>query len=198
MKHLTGDQINKMTYYYLNKKILTDDLVEAKKHMAECKSCYEEFCISIVAAYEFGKKGLLDTKMLLSSCNEMMENVYVKISNVAGKIKVVLNDTLESAAEKLWDFAPVTQLAMARGENSDINQMYINKVSEYSSITLSDNCLTVRLDEEYFNIGEYEVVYISNDVERVIPFIHNELEECLEITIELEDENCELLIRGIQ
>ena len=56
MGHLTQKQINKLTYYYLNRKILSDELLKAKKHMTQCQSCYEEFCISIVAAHELGEK----------------------------------------------------------------------------------------------------------------------------------------------
>lgn len=65
MTHLTKKQIDKLTYYYLKNKKLSDELLEAKRHMADCELCYEEFCVSIVAAHELEDKGLFELDALI-------------------------------------------------------------------------------------------------------------------------------------
>ena len=67
MKHLAKEQINRLVYYVLNKKILTDELVEAKKHMAFCETCYEEFCVSVVAAHDLLEASVMREDVLLYS-----------------------------------------------------------------------------------------------------------------------------------
>lgn len=200
MKHLTQKQINEMAYYVLNKEIFTDELVEAKKHMAECESCYEEFCVAVVAAYDLLEKGIIEKKTLLYSEAEQAEsckNTYLKIKCMAGELQIVLSNAIENAVGKLWRFMPVQQLSMARGTNENSEQIFVNSVSEYSSIKLAGNILTVRLDDEYYEDGAYEVVLIVGNREKVFSFTHNELEECLEVIIELESDEYELIIRGI-
>ena len=193
MNHLTQNQIDKLTYYYLRKKILSDELVKAKMHMVQCQSCYEEFCIGIVAAYELCEKNLLDLDMLIGESGH--DNIFVKINDVAGKLQISVNQALENTMAKLWNFMPELQFAAARGEGNKNNQVFVNQQSEYSSISLQGNHLTVRLDDEYFGDGKYEVVYVENGKEKIIPFTHNEMEECLEIIIDVKDSNYELIIR---
>ena len=87
MEHLTQEQINKLTYFYLNRKILSDDLLEAKKHMVQCSSCYEEFCVSIVEAHELAKKGLIDLKILVNDNDDTVrDNTLVRMNSVSRKI----------------------------------------------------------------------------------------------------------------
>lgn len=195
MEHLKQEQIDKLTYYYLNNKILSDDLAQVKRHMTECDLCYEQFCVSIVAAYELGLKGLFDIGLLADEAGEEKRNVLVRISSIAGKLKLQVNDALESAAAKLWNFSPVPQLAAARGESRNDEQVFVSPVSEYSSVTLEGKRLTVRLDEDYFEDGKYEAVYVEGQKEQIIPFTRNEMEECLEAVLEVRNEKYELLIR---
>ena len=195
MTHLTKKQIDKLSYYYLKNKKLSDELLEAKRHMADCELCYEELCVSIVAAHELEDKRLFELDALMSVEEEQEENVYLQISNIAGKVKVLVNDALENAAKKLWDFVPYNQLAVTRGEKSKEN-VFINKMSEYSTITISQDKVIVRLDDEYFNEGRYELVFTENGTEQIIPFSYNELEECLEAVINVSTERYELMIRG--
>ncbi len=195
MTHLTKKQIDKLTYYYLKNKKLSDELLEAKMHMTDCEPCYEEFCVSVVAAHELEDKGLFELDALMSIEEEQEENVYLQISNIAGKVKVLVNDALENAAKKLWDFIPYTQLAVTRGKESKEN-VFINKMSEYSTITISEDKVIVRLDDEYFNEGKYELVFIENGTEQIVPFYYNELEECLEVAVKVSTERYELVIRG--
>ena len=193
MEHLTQNQINKLTYYYLNRKILSNELVNAKKHMAQCQSCYEKLCISIVAAHELGEKKLIDISMLADG-NES-QNIFVRINSVAGKLQVSVNEALEKTMAKLWNFMPESQIAVARGEDNKNNQTFVNQQSEYSSITLQDNHLVIRLDDEYFSNARYEAVYTENGEEIIIPFSYNEMEECLEVTVEIKSSDYELIIR---
>lgn len=193
MGHLTQKQINKLTYYYLNRKILSDELLKAKKHMTQCQSCYEEFCISIVAAHELGEKNLFDISMLDDE-NETA-NMFVRIKCIAGKLQVSVNETLDKTMAGLWKFMPEPRLAAVRGEDNKNNQIFVNEQSEYSSISLHENHLIIRLDDEYFSKGRYEVVYTENGVERTIPFSYNEKEECLEAIVEVQSSEYELIIR---
>ena len=140
-------------------------------------------------------KGLFELDALMSVEEEQEEKVYLQISNIAGKVKVLVNDALENAAKKLWDFVPYIQLAVTRGEKSKEN-VFINKMSEYSTITISQDKVIVRLDDEYFNEGRYELVFTENGTEQIIPFSYNELEECLEAVINVSTERYELMIRG--
>ena len=69
-------------------------------------------------------------------------------------------------------------------------------MSEYSTITISEDKVIVRLDDEYFNEGKYELVFIENGTEQIVPFYYNELEECLEVAVKVSTERYELVIRG--
>lgn len=193
MNHLTQNEINKLTYFYLNRKILSNELVNVKKHMTQCQACYEKFCISIVTAHELGKKNLLDISMLADE-NEN-RNVFVRINSIAGKLQVSVNEALESAMARLWNFTSNPQIAVARGEDNKNNQIFVNQQSEYSSISLHDDRLTVRLDDEFFGNGKYEVVYTENGDEMIIPFSNNEMEECMEVIIDVTSNDYELIIR---
>lgn len=193
MNHLTQNQINKLTYFYLNRKILSNELVNVKKHMTQCQACYEKFCISIVTAHELGKKNLLDISMLADE-NEN-RNVFVRINSIAGKLQVSVNEALESAMARLWNFTSNPQIAVARGEDNKNNQIFVNQQSEYSSISLHDDRLTVRLDDEFFGNGKYEAVYTENGDEMIIPFSNNEMEECMEVIIDVKSNDYELIIR---
>lgn len=196
MEHLTEKQINKLTYYYLNKKILTNDLVDVKKHMAQCQSCYEKFCVSVVAAHELRKKGFFDLAELIDDGqNYEKNNFYVRINNIAGRLKVSINEALDSTVAKLWNFVPELQPAVARGTDNKEGQTFVNDLSVYSTIFTQKDCLIVRLDDEYFSDNEYEVVYIEGGEQTIIPFTYNEMEECLEVVIKVKDSEYELIIR---
>ena len=132
MNHLTQNQIDKLTYYYLRKKILSDELVKAKMHMVQCQSCYEEFCIGIVAAYELCEKNLLDLDMLIGESGH--DNIFVKINDVAGKLQISVNQALENTVAKLWNFMPELQFAAARGEGNKNNQVFVNQQSELNTL----------------------------------------------------------------
>lgn len=196
MEHLTQEQINKLTYFYLNRKILSDDLLEAKKHMVQCSSCYEEFCVSIVEAHELAKKGLIDLKILVNDNDDTVrDNTLVRMNSVAGKLQVAVNRMLDHTKANLWSFVPEPQFAAARGQNSNDMQIFVNQISEYSFISLQGDNLIVRLDVEYFKNEKYEAVYYENGKEKIYPFLYNEVEECLEVVIKVKDSDYELIIR---
>ncbi|MBU5477682.1 hypothetical protein KQI69_00510 [Eubacterium sp. MSJ-13] len=198
MEHMAEKQINKLTYFYLNKKILTNDLVEVKKHMAQCQSCYEKFCVSVVAAHELGEKGFFDLSRLIDDGNYEKDNFFVRINNLKGKLKVSVNQTLENTVAKLWNFTPESQSAVARGADNKDRQVFVNNLSEYSTIFTQEDCLSVRLDDEYFSDRKYEAVYIEDGEKTIIPFTYNEMEECFEVVIKVKDSEYELIIREIK
>lgn len=102
MNHLTQNQIDKLTYCYLRKKILSDELVKAKMHMVQCQSCYEEFCIGIVAAYELCEKNLLDLDMLIGESGH--DNIFVKINDIAWKVADICKPSFGKYGGKVMEF----------------------------------------------------------------------------------------------
>lgn len=106
-------------------------------------------CNTIVAAHELGEKNLFDISMLDDE-NETA-NMFVRIKCIAGKLQVSVNETLDKTMAGLWKFMPEPRLAAVRGEDNKNNQIFVNEQSEYSSISLHENHLIIRLDDEYFS-----------------------------------------------
>jgi hypothetical protein len=202
MGHITDNEIDELVYFVLNKKILSDRLRLTKKHMSACQECYERFCVSLVLAHDLHDRGVMDKEMLLfdayteNVCQKVEESakkILLRFSVIAGKIKYNTEKLTENI-NGLWDFEAIPELAYARGDTEE-KQILTNKISEFSSIIVEGNKLTIRLDDELYDGALYEVVIRYDSADEKYSFSYNEMEETYELVIQLKSDAYQLEIR---
>ena len=212
--HATAEALHNLAKAYVKKEILSDGLLEAKKHMAGCDECYQSFCTKYVLMRKLGGYGLIPFEMEGSGAEDLeyaeavaepetpadteeladAEGTGVWAAAPGHKVLMVLRKAGEAFGmvrqrnRELavgWEFTERPQLAMARGSGSgDREKTYVSIQSEESVVLCSQDKVLIQLEEGVFSGEKLKVRVVSNGEEKIYDFSYDEDLGCYEAAVE--------------
>lgn len=185
--HLTINEIRSLADSYVQEKILNDDQLKAKKHMADCKECYQKFCTEYLLIRTFKETGILPENWNDTGVDEEMQKILLQIKKVGIYLKI--------QSECGWNFFPVPQMAAARGNTSAENkEIYVSDISKYSLIRHEEGKIIIQLDGDVYSVDHLKVRVITDGNVQEYAFIYDEETECYCVTIDEASVNDESVI----
>lgn len=175
--HLTMEQIRKLADCYVNNQVLDDTRLASKKHMADCEECYKTFCTEYLLVRKLKETGILPEEFAKESIIEEIQKVFLQIKKAG--------EYLNIQSEGRWSFMYMPQMAAARGNsNKENSKIYVNKLSEYSSIRQEEGKIIIQLDGDVFSIERLRVRVVTDEDVVMQNFHYDEEVECYCVVID--------------
>lgn len=157
--HAKIEDLRGMANAYINEKILDDEQLMVKKHIAVCDDCYGKFCLEYLMQRELIKAALIPPNVLNESVEGIFEKVILKISKVRNQRKLVLNLEERFRNDARWGFVEMPYFASTRdGEEETV---YQSKGSSESRIYFREGKVLIHLDEEQYQGDNLRVLLVD-------------------------------------
>lgn len=188
MVHLSGNDIRELVISYREKETLNEKQLGEKRHMAECDSCYERFCVEYALQKSLFQAGLMNStfmKEIVNQSQNLEEKVLLTITTAIDTLELSIRNMAERL-ESIWSFYQAPHLAEIRGGLAGTDEVvYECEGAEYSFIKNNGKNILICLDEKDYNGRNLKIKIVRGGREEYIEFKYNEDEESLEAIIPL-------------
>jgi len=157
--HTNIEDLRSLANAYINKELLTDEQLTAKRHMAVCDDCYGKFCVEYLMQRELMKASLTPPDVWSEPEVGIVDKIILKISQVREQMKLVFHLEEKFQNDARWNFVEMPYLTAARGRGEEA--VYQSKVSTESRIYLQDGKVFVELDEEVYQGDTLKVLLVD-------------------------------------
>lgn len=157
--HTNIEELRSLANAYINKKLLNDKQLAAKRHMAVCDDCYGKFCVEYLMQRELIKASLTPPDVWSEPEVGIADKIILKISQVRNQMKLVFHLEEKFQNDARWNFVEMPYLTAARGKEEEA--VYQSKVSTESRIYLQDGKVFVELDEEVYQGDTLKVLLVD-------------------------------------
>ncbi len=173
---------------------MTDEQVRQKRHLAECRDCYEKFCVFITlnrlmghaqeeesCGGESGHDVQVQSTDIDAGKEERQKDVCLLIQ-MAGAAIFFVQAAREDSPD-YWNFIRMPMAATRGSETEDGWDTYISLGSEHSKINGQGEELLIQLDEDVFPVARLGIRYKKNGMTVTKRFAYNEDTESYEVQV---------------
>lgn len=183
--HVVVDELRALANQNLKNEILSDRLLQVKRHIAECDSCYGKFCAEYVLLKKLGEASLILPDTVEAEEPARMFKVFLRIEVANDRLDIESGNCEQEA--DCWKFIRMPQFTVLRGGGErQVKELYINQLSQYSCIERRDGKILIQLDGDFFAVEQLAVSVTGGEHREIYEFSYNTKAECYQVLIDEE------------